>query len=64
MSNKDHRIKINIIYLPPYSPYLNPIEKVWANFKNILRRIMHRYTDFKYTIKAVLNRNKAHSDCL
>ncbi|MBD5784486.1 transposase, partial [Francisella tularensis subsp. holarctica] len=22
---------------PPYSPDLNPIEKVWANFKKIFR---------------------------
>ncbi|EGY52749.1 hypothetical protein HMPREF9371_1026 [Neisseria shayeganii 871] len=28
-----------ILPLPPYSPYLNPIEKVWANFKRELRKI-------------------------
>ena len=26
-----------IIFLPPYSPDLNPIEKFWAKFKNYLR---------------------------
>lgn len=26
-------LNINIIYLPPYSPFLNPIEKVWADIK-------------------------------
>ena len=46
---------INILYLPPYSPDLNPIEKVWANFKNTLRRIRHKYTDFKDAIKAAWN---------
>lgn len=54
--------KINIIYLPPYSPDLNPIEKVWANFKNILRRIRHKYSAFKDAIKAAWNLNKTHSD--
>jgi len=28
---------IYIIWLPPYSPDKNPIEKVWANLKNWLR---------------------------
>ena len=46
---------VNIIYLPPYSPDLNPIEKVWGNFKNILRRIRHKYDDFKVAIKAAWN---------
>ena len=27
---------INIIFLPAYSPDLNPIEKCWANFKKKL----------------------------
>jgi len=26
-----------ILFLPPYSPDLNPIEKFWANFKKIVR---------------------------
>lgn len=47
--------KINIIYLHPYSPDLNPIEKVWANFKNVLRRMRHKYSDFKDAIKAAWN---------
>lgn len=49
---------INIIYLPPYSPDLNPIEKVWAHFKNILRRIRHEYENFKEAIEVAWNRNK------
>ena len=52
---------INIIYLPPYSPDLNPIEKVWANFKNILRRIRHRYDDFKDAITFAWNWNRTYS---
>ncbi len=26
-----------LLYLPPYSPDLNPIEKAWAKFKKLLR---------------------------
>jgi transposase len=26
-----------ILFLPPYSPDLNPIEKFWANFKQMVR---------------------------
>lgn len=26
-----------ILFLPPYSPDLNPIEKFWANFKKMVR---------------------------
>jgi transposase len=26
-----------LLYLPPYSPDLNPIEKVWSKFKQLLR---------------------------
>lgn len=29
-------LNINIIYLPIYSPFLNPIEKVWADIKREL----------------------------
>lgn len=47
---------INIVYLPAYSPDLNPIEKVWANFKNILRRIRHEYKDIKDAITEAWNR--------
>jgi putative transposase len=28
-----------VLFLPPYSPELNPIEKVWAKLKDILRRL-------------------------
>ncbi|MDE5022794.1 transposase, partial [Francisella tularensis subsp. holarctica] len=31
------KFDVQILYLPPYSPDINPIEKVWANFKKILR---------------------------
>ena len=35
-----------VIFLPKYSPDLNPIEKVWANIKNWLRLHMHEFGSF------------------
>ncbi len=29
----------SIIYLPPYSPELNPIENIWSKVKNYLKKI-------------------------
>ena len=31
----------NVLFLPPYSPDLNPIEKCWAWLKRKLREILH-----------------------
>ena len=31
-----------LLYLPPYSPDLNPIEKAWSKLKQILRRLKAR----------------------
>lgn len=36
---------VNLIYLPPYSPDLNPIEKLWSKVKSFLRGIKARTTD-------------------
>jgi transposase len=35
-----------LIFLPPYSPDFNPIEKFWANVKNRMRLSMHNYSSF------------------
>lgn len=34
--------KIAYLYLPPYSPDLNPIEKLWSKLKTILRKLKVR----------------------
>lgn len=47
---------VNIIYLPAYSPDLNPIEKFWANFKRNLRKIIKNYGDFKEALTQALLR--------
>ncbi len=36
---------IVLLYLPPYSPDLNPIEKMWSKVKTILRRWKIRSLD-------------------
>lgn len=36
---------IGLLYLPPYSPALNPIEKMWSKVKAILRKWKIRSLD-------------------
>ncbi len=33
---------IKLLYLPAYSPNLNPIEKMWSKIKSILREMKNR----------------------
>lgn len=40
ISEKNHR---TLIFLPPYSPELNPIEKVWSILKAMIRKVMHLF---------------------
>ena len=49
------KFDVQILYLPPYSPDLNPIEKVWTNFKKILRRVNNSFEKFSDTISYVFN---------
>lgn len=38
-----------IFFLPPYSPDLNPIEKVWANIKKKVQGILEKTKGLKLT---------------
>ena len=40
-----HGAGAEVLYLPPYSPDLNPIEKLWAKMKAILRKLCVRSLD-------------------
>jgi transposase len=36
------------LYLPPYSPHLNPIENAWSKMKHSLRKARARTTEALY----------------
>ena len=40
-----HDAGVKTLYLPPYSPDLNPIEKLWSKVKAILRKLRIRSPD-------------------
>ena len=45
------KAKIQLLYLPPYSPDFNPIEKMWSKMKAIMRKMKIR--DFTLLADAV-----------
>ena len=45
VKNLAEELKINLTYLPPYSPNLNPIERLWKFFK---RKVLYnKYYELK-----------------
>ena len=42
---KNANKNLKLIFLPPYSPNLNPIEKYWATLKKNLKKILTSTTD-------------------
>lgn len=54
---------IPYVYLPPYSPDLNPIEKMWSKMKSILRKKKIRVaSELPEAVKAALG-NVSTNDC-
>ena len=45
-----------LLFLPKYSPDLNPIEHCWANLKNYLRKIIDKYRDFASAITEAMTK--------
>ncbi|MDR1391074.1 MAG: transposase [Holosporales bacterium] len=40
-----------VLFLPAYSPDLNPIEQFWSWLKRKLREILHNYTSLDEAIQ-------------
>jgi transposase len=52
IENAGHKI----LFLPPYSPHLNPIEKMWANIKKAWRYSIHKSIyDFMHNSMYLMN---------
>lgn len=39
-----------VLFLPPYSPDLNPIEKFWANFKKKVKEALYSFSSLSKAI--------------
>lgn len=50
--------KIELVFLPPYSPFFNLIERIWRYFKKcvLYNRYYESFDDFKYACKNFLKR--------
>ena len=44
-----------VLFLPPYSPDYNPIEKLWANMKRWLKKNMRNYASFEEALEAAID---------
>lgn len=47
--------KCKLLFLPPYSPELNPIEKFWANLKRLIRKILPNFENLANAVDSALN---------
>ena len=55
MINTAKELGIVLNYIPPYSPDLNLIERLWKHVKNRLRtKYYDRFDDFKDTIDSII----------
>lgn len=46
-----------LLFLPPYSPDLNPIEKYWALIKRNLRNLLEKYDSIYHGIEIIFKPN-------
>ena len=52
-----------LIYLPPYSPDLNPIEHAWANLKAAIKKAKNTIKNItKNILYQIINMRKSKSD--
>jgi len=49
------RGKIRLLFLPPYSPDFNPIEKTWSNMKHFIRSNKQNYESIEDAIYDYFN---------
>lgn len=53
------RLRIRLLWLPTYAPWLNPIEKLWRHLKQTVlhqHRLADRWDDLKQAVTAFLDR--------
>lgn len=51
------RYQCHVLFLPAYSPDLNPIEKKWAWLKRKLREILHQFPSLNDALLAIFQIN-------
>ena len=49
------RYRVMVLFLPPYSPDYNPIERLWANMKRWLRKNMRNYDSFEDALEDAID---------
>ena len=52
---KKNRVMHRLLFLPPYSPELNPIEHSWASLKARLRKCLYKFSSFDDAVHFVFN---------
>ena len=51
----------NVLFLPPYSPEFNPIERLWSKLKNFIRRRPTRFRDeFDSAVRDAMDQVSPH----